>query len=189
MSGIYFKLAAVQQELKVPKSQYNDFGKYKYRSAEGILEAVKPLLAQYGILLTLEDTIEQCGERYYIKAVATLYDLEDNSHLTVSASARESDSKKGMDSSQLTGTASSYARKYCLNGLFLLDDAKDADTNEFQTETSVSSIEALKRTVKKECENKGIDINKWLQKNNRTIDTVTGSELSSMLKALRNPAA
>lgn len=116
--SIYKKLHDIQMELKVPKSLYNDFGKYRYRSAESILETVKPLLDKHNVVLTLDDVVTQFSERYYIRAVATLIDLDDDSSVKVSASARESDSKKGMDASQLTGTASSYARKYCLNGLF-----------------------------------------------------------------------
>lgn len=121
-------LIAIQQELKAPKGQYNSFGKYKYRSCEDILEAVKPLLVEHGCLLTITDTLEQLGERYYVKATATIC-TPDGSY-SVSAYAREADAKKGMDESQVTGTASSYARKYALNGLFLIDDTKDADTDE-----------------------------------------------------------
>lgn len=184
--AIHQKLASIQQELKVPKSLFNDFGKYRYRSAESILETVKPLLAKYNVLLTLDDTVSQLGDHFYIRATATLYDLDDDTKMTVSASARESDAKKGMDSSQLSGTASSYARKYCLNGLFLLDDSKDADTNEFHHETSVSSLEALKKTVKSECKKAGINPDAWLSANNRTWDTVTGEELSQMLRAIKD---
>lgn len=119
-----------QAELKAPKGQFNNFGKYKYRSAEDILEAVKPINAKHGILLTITDDIVQIGERYYINATATLSDVESDGSVSVKAFAREPLSKKGMDESQITGTASSYARKYALNGLYLIDDTKDADTDE-----------------------------------------------------------
>lgn len=126
-------LIKIQQELKAPKGQYNSFGKYKYRSAEDILEAVKPLLGKYNAQLTLSDEIIAVGDRVYVKAVATFTD--GTAAEMVSAFAREPDDKKGMDASQITGTASSYARKYALNGLFLIDDTKDADTDEYAKQT------------------------------------------------------
>lgn len=122
-------LKNIQQELKAPKGQYNNFGKYKYRSAEDILEAVKPLLGKYGAQLTLTDEIIEVGGRIYVKATAKLTDGKEEAVTT--AFAREPAEKKGMDESQITGTASSYARKYALNGLFLIDDTKDADTDEY----------------------------------------------------------
>lgn len=126
-------LIDIQKELKAPKGQYNSFGKYKYRSAEDILEAVKPLCHEKGCLLTLSDELVNIGNRYYVKATATFVDAKfpDNSTV-VTAYAREDETKKGMDGSQITGTASSYARKYALNGLFCIDDAKDADTNAYR---------------------------------------------------------
>lgn len=124
---VYAKLAAVQAALKAPKGQYNSFGKYKYRSCEDIVESVKPLLKQNGLLLTMTDEIEHIGDRFYVKAIATVIDIEDGSMVSVSASAREEDSKKGMDGSQVTGASSSYARKYALNGMFAIDDTKDSD--------------------------------------------------------------
>ena len=131
------ELAIIQSKLKAPKGQFNKFGKYKYRSCEDILEAVKPLLAKYGCSLTIEDAIEQSGDRYYVKATAIFRSndkpLEPN--VINTAYAREAETKSGMDASQITGTASSYARKYCLNGLFLIDDTKDADTNEYKAQT------------------------------------------------------
>ena len=122
---IHTKLQAIQTDLKAPKGQYNSFGKYKSRSCEDILEAVKPLLQQQGCVLTISDEVQQVGERYYIVAKATISDGEEN--ISVTAAAREEESKKGMDASQISGTASSYARKYALNGLFCIDDTKDAD--------------------------------------------------------------
>lgn len=132
MKNITQKLIKVQSELKAPKGQKNTFGNYNYRSAEDILEAVKPLLSEQGLLMTITDIVEQIGERYYIQAKVTLTDGEDT--VEVTGYARESLNKKGMDDSQITGTASSYARKYAMNGLFLIDDTKDSDSNENRTE-------------------------------------------------------
>ena len=122
------KVVAVQSELKAPKGQYNSFGKYNYRSCEDILEGVKPLLNKYGLYLTIDDSVELIGDRYYIKATATLFD-GDNC-ISTSAYAREPLEKKGADASQVTGATSSYARKYALNGLLCIDDTKDADSVE-----------------------------------------------------------
>ena len=124
----------LQKELKAPKSNYNSFGKYKYRSAEDILEAAKPLNHKYGLLLTLSDKAIVSGDWNYIEATATITDGKETH--TVTAYAREAEIKKGMDSSQITGTASSYARKYALNGLYLIDDTKDADTDEYQKQNN-----------------------------------------------------
>lgn len=121
------ELVSIQQELKAPKGQYNSFGKYHYRSCEDILEAVKPILGKYFCFLLLSDDIVFIEGRHYLKATATIFNSEGTSH-SVSALAREPLDKKGMDDSQITGTASSYARKYALNGLFCIDDTKDADT-------------------------------------------------------------
>jgi hypothetical protein len=123
------KLLEIQHRLKAPKGQYNNFGKYKYRSCEDILEAVKPILNEVGCTLTLSDEPIMIGERYYIKATAKL--IGEDTNEVVTAYARESETKSGMDASQITGTASSYARKYALNGLFCIDDTKDADTDEY----------------------------------------------------------
>ena len=118
------RLAVIQKTLKAPKNQFNGFGKYKYRSCEDILEGLKLVLN--GLVVTVEDDVQMVGDRVYIKSTATLTDGENS--ITNSAFARESLTKKGMDDSQITGTASSYARKYALNGLFLIDDTKDADS-------------------------------------------------------------
>ena len=134
-------------ELKAPKNLYNSFGKYKYRNAEGICEAVKPFLKKYNVVLTLQDDVICIGERIYIKATAKLSDCESSEYFTAEALARESAEKKGMDDSQITGTASSYARKYALNGLFLLDDTKDADTDEFGTITGKGQPARAKETT------------------------------------------
>ena len=126
---IHQKLIEVQEELKAPKGQYNSFGKYYFRSTEDIVEALKPLLIKRGLLLLMYDEIELVGSRIYVVSTADLTDGATN--IKVSARARESETKKGMDDSQITGTASSYARKYALNGMFLIDDSKDADTPEY----------------------------------------------------------
>lgn len=132
---VYAALMAVQRDLKAPKNQNNTFGKYKYRSAEDIIEAVKPLLNANGLVLRMEDSVELVGNRYYIKATVSVIDVANGDEITTTAMAREPEDKKGMDSSQVTGTASSYARKYALNGLFAIDDTKDADTDEYQRQT------------------------------------------------------
>ena len=180
--NIYEKLSNIQNELKAPKGQFNKFGGYKYRSCEDILEAVKPLCKKYKTTLILSDEIVVLGEgntriieddeertrrqictgqRFYIKAIATLYDTENNNEQVWNmAYAREEENKKGMDGSQITGTASSYARKYALNGLFNIDDTKDADTDEFtkqqqQDDDKVidkSQVQALNKSI----ENAGI---------------------------------
>ena len=134
--NIYEKLMNIQKELKAPKGQYNSFGKYKYRSCEDILESVKPLLEKYKVTIILTDKLEQIGERYYIRAMAILIDTESDNSIENTAYAREEETKKGMDGSQITGTSSSYARKYALNGLLLIDDTKDADTDEFAKENN-----------------------------------------------------
>jgi len=129
MSNISEKLLSIQITLKAPKSQFNKFGNYNYRNSEDILEAVKPLCEKHKTVLTLSDQIVNVGERYYVEATATLECIEDNSIKVVKASAREAESQKGMNAAQITGSASSYARKYALNGLFNIDDTKDDDFN------------------------------------------------------------
>lgn len=125
---IYEKLMKVQQELKAPKNQYNAFGKYKYRNCEDILEALKPALSEVKAVVLLNDDVININDRFYVKATAMFIDAETGEKEFVSALAREVEVKKGMDDSQITGTASSYARKYALNGLFCIDDTKDADS-------------------------------------------------------------
>lgn len=136
----------IQEELKAPKSQYNRFGGYAYRSVEDILTAVKPLLVNEKAELTLTDELVLIGDRYYVKATATYEDKDGKK--VVTGYARESENKKGMDASQITGTASSYARKYALNGLFLIDDTKDADSEEYHRRTSPTVQQ--KQTAKKQ---------------------------------------
>lgn len=136
--SILEKLLEIQTQIKAPKNLYNSLGKYNYRNAEGICEAVKPYLTKTKCALTLSDSVEACGDRVYISATAQLTDVEDGTSVSVKAYAREAIDKKGMDDSQVSGTASSYARKYALNGLFLLDDTKDADTDEYHVQTSAT---------------------------------------------------
>ena len=121
------KLQGIQSSLKAPKGQTNKFGGYKYRSCEDILTALKPLLAEWGCSLTITDSIIEVSGRIYVKALATLLDNDSDSGIPVAGFAREAEIKKGMDEAQVTGSASSYARKYALNGLFAIDDTKDAD--------------------------------------------------------------
>lgn len=153
--GIYEKLSAIQQELKAPKGQYNSFGKYKYRSCEDILEAVKPICAKHKTALVLLDDIREVSGRFYVVAQAQLHDCESDNAVTATAFAREPDEKKGMDDSQITGTASSYARKYALNGLFCIDDTKDADTDEYKQQEkkpSKEEMDAFNKQYKREVE-------------------------------------
>ena len=128
MSKVHQKLLQVQIALKAPKSNYNSFGKYSYRSCEDIMEAAKPLLKDQGLTMLISDDVFQIGDRYYIRATVTVMDAESGELVQASALAREEETKKGMDASQITGAASSYARKYALNGMFAIDDTKDADT-------------------------------------------------------------
>ena len=148
--GINEKLMRIQTQIKAPKNLYNSFGKYNYRNAESICEAVKPFLEKENVSLILVDDMVAIGNRYYLKATARLLDNENNESIEVSAFAREPEQKKGMDESQITGTASSYARKYALNGLFLLDDTKDADTDEYHNQTAYQQANENKTTVTSE---------------------------------------
>lgn len=147
--AIYQKLLAIQGELKIPKTQFNDYGKYKYRSCEDILEAVKPLLQKYSCLVILTDELLLIGERYYIKATATFLDTETGKSTHVTALAREPNIQKGMSESQITGAASSYARKYALNGLFAIDDTKDADFLNKGEEKKTTKAEPKKESTSK----------------------------------------
>ena len=143
------KIVKIQNELKCKKEQYNSFGGYKYRSCEDILESVKPLLNKYGLLLRLTDEVVQVGDRYYIKATAELADVESDKTVSTCAYAREPLDKTKMDTSQITGTASSYARKYALNGLFLIDDTKDPDTDEYRNQQNSAPIPAAVAKISK----------------------------------------
>lgn len=136
------KVVKIQKTMKVPKNLYNSFGKYHYRNAETILETAKPICSEFGVLLTVSDEIVNVGDKNYIKATAKLYDVESDASIETHGFAREADTKKGMDDSQITGACSSYARKYALNGLFCLDDTKDADTDEFTSMSQAKKKQA-----------------------------------------------
>ena len=153
-SALYEKLAIVQRDLKCNKSQYNSFGKYSYRSCEDIFEAAKPLCCDNGLLLTTSDEIAVIQDRIYVKATATVIDVEDGKKFSVTAYAREEESKKGMDASQVTGSCSSYARKYALNGLFCIDDTKDADTMDNSGNTQTQQRQTAKQQTSKTTEAK-----------------------------------
>ena len=187
----YKKLLQIQSEIDVPKSQYNAFGKYYYRSCEDILKAVKPLLEKYDCTLTVSDEIQQIGDRYYVKATAQIVDCESGEKQEVSAYARESQEKKGMDTSQITGATSSYARKYALNGLLCLDDVKDADTHKPPNQQSKS------HTIYELIEKTGTDKSKFLSYLSQTYGVEAPEELTeqqadkviSQLKAKLNKEA
>ena len=145
--NIYEKLTEVQNELKAPKSKYNSFGKYNYRSCEDILEAVKPILKAKRLAMTVKDDVFNIGDRFYIMATVTVFDCESDEKVTTTAYAREDADKKGMDGSQITGSSSSYARKYALNGMFAIDDTKDADSwNTHDKDRTVEKKEAERAT-------------------------------------------
>ena len=165
------ELISIQQELKAPKGQYNSFGKYHYRSCEDILEAVTPLLGKYNCFLNLSDQIEMIGERFYVKATATITNSENKS-VVATASAREQENKAGMDASQITGSASSYARKYALNGLFCIDDTKDADTMDNTSEGKATP--AAPAAEKKE------DNRPWMSEKNLNdiIERINGGDVA-----------
>lgn len=161
--GVYEKLLAIQNELKAPKSQYNHFGKYKYRNCEDILESLKPILAKNKTTITISDDVVSVGNRIYIRATAKIVDTETGESVETTAYAREEESKKGMDGSQLTGSSSSYARKYSLNGLFAIDDTKDSDY------CSPESSKPLKQKTKNELNQL---ITEYAEKTNRAVGEV-----------------
>ena len=157
-------LQKIQSELNAPKDQYNSFAKFSYRSAESILESLKPILAQYEYSLVISDDMISLGERYYVKATVELFDESMKIVATASAFAREELSLKGQQSSQITGGTSSYARKYALNGLFLIDDNKDADTqdnsNHQQSESKVNERDL--KTINELMKVKNVDLTQIL---------------------------
>lgn len=181
MKDLYEKLYYIQQELKAPKGQYNDYGKYNYRSCEDIFEAVKPILKDLKLSLTLSDELVMVGERYYIKATAILTDGDNIIQNT--AYAREEETKKGMDGSQITGASSSYARKYALNGLFLIDDVKDSDTTNKGSEITLEKAKAFKFARGKH-ENKSISEVYSSDKNYLTwyLDNATNEDIKKMIE-------
>lgn len=177
--NVYEKLLKVQQELKVPKSQYNSFGKYYYRNCEDIQEAVKPLLQAVNAVLILDDEIEQKGDHYYVKSIAKFVDCDTGKEIVNKAYAREEEEKKGMDASQITGSTSSYARKYALNGLFCIDDNKDADSNgKINEDQRNEIIKELKRTgvgIKRILENYGL----------KTLEEMENDQFKEAIKVLK----
>lgn len=167
---LYKKLLAVQSELKCNKSQYNSFGKYHYRNAEDILEAVKPLLVKVKATVIISDEIVNIANRFYVKAKAIFIDIESGEHTEVVAYAREPENKKGLDESQITGSTSSYARKYALNGLLLIDDNKDSD---YAPEHKNSSANTISQETKD-------NLNKLIQEYSKK----SGKELSEITQEL-----
>lgn len=158
------KLANIQQELKAPKNQFNEFGKYNYRNCEDILEAAKPLCFKHRTTLTVHDEVKYCEGRFYIGAVATLHDWDSGEVVVNRAFARESESKTGRDASQVTGASSSYARKYALNGLFCIDDTKDADTDAYKEQTQSRGTQQDQQEIQ--------HLTKMWSDNRRRMDTL-----------------
>ena len=191
--NIYEKLLNVQSKLKAPKSQFNKFGGYNYRNCEDILEAAKPICKEVNALVWLTDKIVMVGERYYVEATATFVDVESGEKLLAVAYAREEESKKGMDGSQVTGASSSYARKYALNGLFDIDDTKDSDTtnthgkddapNEQPTAKPQSKQPTPRERLIAKLKEKGIDPTTYAKEHNLTNKT-TAEEFERLLKEL-----
>ena len=168
------KLTEVQRNLKANKSKFNSFGKYRYRSCEDILEAVKPLLE--GMTLVISDDIVLIGDRYYIKATAVIKDVETGETESATAYAREALDKKGMDESQITGTASSYARKYALNGLLCIDDTKDADTMD-NTDTPVGKEILATKAHLEELRQIGVDVQKVAVYYKTAVEDLTDAQV------------
>lgn len=195
---LYKKLLAVQSELKCNKSQYNSFGKYHYRNAEDILEAVKPLLVNVKATVIISDEIVNIANRFYVKAKAIFIDIESGEHTEVVAYAREPENKKGLDESQITGSTSSYARKYALNGLLLIDDNKDSDYAPEHKNSSANTIsqetkDNLNKLIqeysdksKKEIKDIVKELGAKLGKNISTIDEIEGKILLQHLNRIIN---
>ena len=192
--NIYNKLLIIQNKIKAPKNQYNSFGKYHYRSLEDITEALKHLLDEVRATLIISDEIVLIGERYYVKATATLLDIEDGTGVSVVAYARESEESKGMSNSQVTGATSSYARKYALNGLFAIDDTKDADSEEYKTEddkrgNTKATIQSITKAQVKEirdlAEVKRIKISDLEDKKSKKIEEFTPAEYAKTMSWLK----
>ena len=207
--NIYEKLAAVQQELKAPKDKYNSFGEYKYRSLEGIAEAVKPVLAKYNCTIYITDEVVEIGGELTIKATAHFVDVEqspemsmDSRGITITKAMLEAtayagitNEKKKLDRSQLYGVASSYARKYAMNGLLLIDDTKDADTDEYAKQTEEEKLEQKKKqplteyaseaalkTIQIMADKAGLSLDKILKK---PLEELTANEAVQMILALK----
>ena len=198
MGSVYLKLVEVQNKLKAPKNQFNKFGNYAYRNCEDILEALKPILSEVKAVVNISDEVVLVGERYYIKATVKFIDAETGDVVEASAMAREEESKKGMDSSQLTGSTSSYARKYALNGLFAIDDTKDSDTtNTHGKEDSKSNVitltdKQLNRmyAIAKLGGYDKIKVDKLInQKYNKNANEMTKAEYDNVVEGLQKIAA
>lgn len=190
--SIYTKLMNVQNELKVPKNNTNTFGNYKFRNAEDILEALKPLLKKYNATVIITDDVVTTGDRYYIKATVKFIDTETGETIETSALAREDENKKGMDSSQITGSTSSYARKYALNGLFAIDDTKDSDTtNKHLKDEPTLSDAQIKRlyTISNKAGYSADKVKNMVkQKYNKEIKQMNRSEYDNVTEGLQRIA-
>ena len=190
--SIYTKLMNVQNELKVPKNNKNTFGNYKFRNAEDILEALKPLLKKYNATVIITDDVVTTGDRYYIKATVKFIDTETGETIETSALAREEENKKGMDSSQITGSTSSYARKYALNGLFAIDDTKDSDTtNKHLKDEPTLSDAQIKRlyTISNKAGYSADKVKNMVkQKYNKEIKQMNRSEYDNVTEGLQRIA-
>ena len=181
MGKIFGVLQSIQSELVAPKGQYNSFGKYNYRSAEDILEALKPILKKHNAAITLSDDITYIEGRHYVEASVTLY--AEGEAIGTKALAREEESKKGMDGSQITGTASSYARKYALNGLFAIDDNKDADSDEYNSQAAnPAKTEKTQKTAKKTSDNS------QKQTPAKNVKRITGAQAKKLREDIKNIA-
>lgn len=187
------KLSMIQQKMKAPKNLYNSFGKYNYRNAESILEAFKPFESEYKVALVIYDEIVEIGGKNYVKATAEFIDCESISIYRTTAYAREPVEKKGMDEAQITGATSSYARKYALNGLFLLDDTKDADSDEYKKQEKqgekedkdrVKRITIKKKCIEDKCKKHGIDAVMIASGNGYSWSEMTETQLENMLASL-----
>lgn len=182
--NIYEKLLNIQNELKAPKNQFNKFGNYKYRNAEDILEAVKPICLKYKAVINVKDKIIQVGDRYYVEATAYITDVEKpGDYIENQAYAREEENKKGMDSSQVTGATSSYARKYALNGLLCIDDTKDTDSEEYQKseKKEVMITDSQKELIISKFDKE--DIKTYLEELNKSkLSELTILEASTLIK-------
>lgn len=190
--SIYTKLMNVQNELKVPKNNTNTFGNYKFRNAEDILEALKPLLKKHNATVIITDDVVTTGNRYYIKATVKFIDTETGETIETSALAREEENKKGMDSSQITGSTSSYARKYALNGLFAIDDTKDSDTtNKHLKDEPTLSDAQIKRlyTISNKAGYSADKVKNMIkQKYNKEIKQMNRSEYDNVTEGLQRIA-
>lgn len=190
--AIYEKLLNIQSELKAPKNQTNNFGRYNYRSCEDILEAVKPILKKEKCVVIVNDEIEHVDNRFYVKATISLVDVESGEIIASSAYAREEENKKGMDSSQVTGASSSYARKYALNGLFAIDDTKDGDVTNSgeENESSASQQSLIKQQIGEILKVKGIGFDKLTEViktkfKKQKFDDLTAREQQRLLTEVR----